>query len=75
MFSRCIIPNEILNLIFAYVEKNKVGILFINSIISWKNIYIIIAISKKTKKTKNDSHFIFIIFQDIERYIQRPRFH
>lgn len=36
MFSRSIIPNEILNLIFAYVEKNKVGILFINPIISWK---------------------------------------
>ena len=31
-----IIPNEILNLIFAYVEKNKVGTLFINPIMTWK---------------------------------------
>lgn len=31
-----IIPNEILNLIFKYVEKNKVGLLFINPIIGWK---------------------------------------
>ena len=30
------IPNEILNLIFMYVEKNRIGILFINPIISWK---------------------------------------
>ena len=31
-----LIPNEILNLIFMYVEKNKIGILFINPIITWK---------------------------------------
>jgi hypothetical protein len=30
------IPNEILNLIFMYVEKNRIGILFINPIIAWK---------------------------------------
>jgi len=31
-----VIPNEILNLIFSYVERNKVGTLFINPIMTWK---------------------------------------
>lgn len=33
------VPNEIVNLIFTYVEKNRIGILFINPIIGW-NTYL-----------------------------------
>ena len=77
MFSRSIIPNEILNLIFAYVEKNKVGILFINPIISWKKyLYHYCDFEEDEEKEGLAFHiYYFSMYRTVYSKTQRPRFH